>query len=180
MTATTSTNGKAPRKQLADQLDRLDAILDTLANGLNQAVADAAREGNRAAMKEVLLEVLTDPDVRPKLLTQNPGAPVTVQSNSRPRKPRPWTRIGDRLTSAAGAIRQKVMWTMRGVADWSRANVNSTSLRKVVPAALGIGVVTALLCLFMPYPAAAVVAGVGSAGVTAAILIAHELWSADR
>lgn len=34
MSAATATNGK-PRKQLADQLDRLDSIIDTLAEGLN-------------------------------------------------------------------------------------------------------------------------------------------------
>ena len=37
----TATNGKPTRNQLADQLDRLDGIIDTLAEGLNQAVADA-------------------------------------------------------------------------------------------------------------------------------------------
>ncbi len=33
-----SVNGRPPRKQLGDQIDRLDGILDGLANGLNEAV----------------------------------------------------------------------------------------------------------------------------------------------
>jgi hypothetical protein len=44
-----TTNAKPPRKQLSDQLDRLDSILDGLGDGLNGAVADAAREGSLAA-----------------------------------------------------------------------------------------------------------------------------------
>ena len=32
-----ATNGRAPRKQLSDQLDRLDAIIDVLADGLPEA-----------------------------------------------------------------------------------------------------------------------------------------------
>jgi hypothetical protein len=180
MTATASTNAKPPRKQLADQLDRLDAILDTLANGLNQAVADAAREGHQAAMKEVLLEVLADPDVQRKLSTPNPGAAVAVRPARQPRKSRPWTRLGVRVRTAAGAIRQKAAWAVRGMAAWYRANVSSISLRKVVPAALGIGVSIALLCLLLPHPVAAAIAGFGAAGVWAALLIAHSLWKADR
>ena len=48
----TASNHKLPRKQLADQLDRLDGILDALSEGLNGAVADAAREGTRLAVKD--------------------------------------------------------------------------------------------------------------------------------
>lgn len=55
MTATAAmTNGKPARKQLADQLDRLDSLIDCLAEGLNQAVADACRDGARAAVREGL------------------------------------------------------------------------------------------------------------------------------
>ncbi len=49
MTATL--NGRPPRKQLGDQLDRLDSILDVLADALPQAVADACKEGAKQAMK---------------------------------------------------------------------------------------------------------------------------------
>ena len=66
MTATTTmptTNGK-PRKQLADQLDRLDGIIDALADGLNQAVIDAAREGTRLAVKDAIVEIMTNPELR--------------------------------------------------------------------------------------------------------------------
>ncbi|MFO0825298.1 MAG: hypothetical protein U0792_19615 [Gemmataceae bacterium] len=49
----TALNGNTPvhakptqRKQLADQLDRLDEIIDGLAEGLPGAVTDAVREGH--------------------------------------------------------------------------------------------------------------------------------------
>ena len=45
-----------PRKQLADQLDRLDGIIDLLADGLPQAVADATRAGARQAFAELLAD----------------------------------------------------------------------------------------------------------------------------
>jgi len=45
MTATM--NGRPQRKQLSDQLDRLDTMIDCLSDALPQAVADATREGTR-------------------------------------------------------------------------------------------------------------------------------------
>jgi hypothetical protein len=53
---TTMINGRA-RKSLADQIDRLDRVLDGLANALDGAVVNAVREG----VRQVLAEVLTDP-----------------------------------------------------------------------------------------------------------------------
>ena len=64
MSATDTMNGKPQRKQLADQLDRLDGIIDALAAGLNQAVADAAREGTRLAVKDAIVEIMTNPELR--------------------------------------------------------------------------------------------------------------------
>src|SRR4051812_19026608 len=63
-TATVTTNGRRARKQLSDQLDRLDAILDALAEGLPGAVADACREGARQAVKDAVVEILTNPELR--------------------------------------------------------------------------------------------------------------------
>ena len=51
-----TTNGRPARKQLADQLDRLDSVIETMGSGLNAAVADACREGTRAAVREVAVQ----------------------------------------------------------------------------------------------------------------------------
>ena len=67
---TTNVNGRV-RKSLAEQIDRLDQILDGLAEGLNEAVALAVKEAIGLAVKEavqaVLTEVLTNPAVLAKL-----------------------------------------------------------------------------------------------------------------
>ena len=66
----TTTNGRPKRKQLSEQLDRLDGIIDVLAEGLNKAVADAAREGTRLAVKDAILEILTNPELRSLIAPQ--------------------------------------------------------------------------------------------------------------
>jgi hypothetical protein len=47
--------------RVIDQLDRLDGIIDCLADGLNGAVRDAVRDGSRAALRDLLAEALADP-----------------------------------------------------------------------------------------------------------------------
>jgi hypothetical protein len=80
---TTTMNGNV-RKSLAEQIDRLDTILDGLAEGLTGAVADAVRATVGLAVKEavqaVLIEVLSNPAVLVKLRGTEPEAPA-------PRKP---------------------------------------------------------------------------------------------
>jgi hypothetical protein len=66
MTTTMMSNGRL-RKSLADQIDRLDAILDGLADGLNEAVATAVKDAVMLAVKEavqaILKEILTNPEL---------------------------------------------------------------------------------------------------------------------
>jgi hypothetical protein len=71
---TTITNGEQ-RRTLAKQLDRLEAILDTMGPNLNgavagavqQAVAMAVRQAVQEAVQAVLAQVLTNPDLRAAL-----------------------------------------------------------------------------------------------------------------
>jgi hypothetical protein len=51
-------NGTPQRKQLSDQLDRLDGIIDCLADGLSEGVRDAVKEGTATAIQQILLEVV--------------------------------------------------------------------------------------------------------------------------
>ena len=59
-------NGKV-RKSLAEQIDRLDSIPDGLADGLQEAVADAVKRAVTLVVQEavrgVLAELLTNPDL---------------------------------------------------------------------------------------------------------------------
>jgi hypothetical protein len=65
-TSTTPPNGKL-RRTLAEQIDRLDQVLDGLADYLNEAVAGAVTKATatavQAAVQQALAEVLTNPDV---------------------------------------------------------------------------------------------------------------------
>ena len=90
MSTTTATNGK-PRKQLSDQLDRLDGIIDAMAEGLNGAVADAAREGTRLAVKDAIVEIMTNPELRALIAPATPApipAPLTDYPPPIPPEPR--------------------------------------------------------------------------------------------
>jgi hypothetical protein len=78
MNAKTVTNGQA-RKSLAEQIDRLDAVLDGLGKGLNEAVADAVKEAVGAAVQTavqaVLREVLGNAEIQARLRAPAPAAP---------------------------------------------------------------------------------------------------------
>src|SRR3954454_7615914 len=49
-----SVNRKAPRKRVAEQLDRLDTIIDVLADGLNETVADVVKQAVAASLQTLL------------------------------------------------------------------------------------------------------------------------------
>jgi len=73
MTATMNPNGKTVRKSLADQIDRLDQILDGLAEGINETMTTAvqdAREGGRPGRP--VAEVLTNAELA-EVPAQQPG-----------------------------------------------------------------------------------------------------------
>src|SRR5262245_26145143 len=60
-------NGRQ-QKSLAHQLDRLDTILDGLAEALNESVAAAVRDAVAAAVREAVEVALTEVLSRPELL----------------------------------------------------------------------------------------------------------------
>jgi hypothetical protein len=113
-TTTTNTNGRA-RKSLAEQIDRLDSILDGLAEALQGAVAETVTEAVGLAVKEavrcVLAEVLSSPEFLERLrqvaASSNP-APVMAA----PRKQEPFRRWFGRATTWAlermGNLRQTI------------------------------------------------------------------------
>jgi hypothetical protein len=96
-------NGRPPsqpphRKQLSDQLDRFDAILDGLAEGLNGAIADAAREGTRLAVKDAIVEILSNPDLKAVI---HSARPIPVPD---PPPPSAWENLKTLLRNARAAV----------------------------------------------------------------------------
>ena len=134
-TTATHTNGKPQRKQLSDQLDRLDRIIDVMVDDLPEAVATATREGTRQAIRDVLTEVLTDPDVlsrlRATLLSVSPPLPVPPTPNGEPQVP-PSSPKPDRFARFKAAVRsgyQKVVEEVKAVATPANAFVARTKQR---------------------------------------------------
>ena len=120
MTAT-MTNGRPQRKQLSEQLDRLEeqlerhnSILDALSEGLNGAVTDAAKEGTKEAVTAAVIELLTNADLRVAL--HKASGPATSG------KPTAWERMKAKVQRAlvkvkevAGTVRQAVASKMEAV-----------------------------------------------------------------
>ena len=137
---TPTMNGKAPRKQLSDQLNRLDGIIDTLSEGLNQAVVDASREGARAAVREVLVELLTNPDL---LATMRPAQVESPTSAF-------WNRVKVAVSQSAikaAAVASAAKATLRA----ATASVPAPGTMPLVLAlAVLIGLIAGLVALVCP------------------------------
>jgi hypothetical protein len=178
MSAPTLTNGK-PRKQLSDQLDRLDvqmeradAILDALAEGLNGAVADATREGTRAAVKDAVIELLTDPDLRAAL--HKASAPPMAA------RPSVWARLRAQARqlairaraitlAAAATIAARTPAVRRGLTTAAGYARLVWQVKQVVLVGLGVGVAVAALSYLGGHHLAAALSGVGAAVTTVAV-----------
>ena len=115
MTTTTTNADGRTRKSLAEQIDRLDAILDGLSDALEGAVAAAVKEAAGRAVREavqaVLAEVLTNPALRERALPDD--VPPTSPKDP-PSVPRPLTRLatwlGARARSCVQACAAGLCW----------------------------------------------------------------------
>ncbi len=153
MTATTQTNGQQ-RKNLASQLDRLDTILDTLSEGLNEAVAQAVQESVGLAVREAVQAVLREALATPELLAllqaaHRPAAEAGVslppppasqpapKPSLRQRLGRGWAWLTGRITAACAACRAGLNSIGRRVAaGWARVRPLG---RFAVPLVIAVG-----------------------------------------
>ena len=103
MIATMSLNGK-PRKQLSDQLDRMDEILDVLGEGLTGAVVEAMKAGTALAVKQALVEILTNPELLATIRGVLPPATVAEGAElglpSVPARASLWSRLKAKAVAA--------------------------------------------------------------------------------
>jgi hypothetical protein len=183
MTATATTNGK-PRKQLSEQLDRMDTIIDALAEALPEAVTDAVREGARQAVREVLAEVLTNPDLR-TLVAGPAAARVDPPADPAPAAPGPWTRFKATVRAAAGAALGRCRVALgvaagrcRAAAAAAAATTRTLSavmpLRKILAVGAGAGVVVGALAYACPHTVGAVISG--ACGAATAVGVQVGAW----
>jgi hypothetical protein len=186
MTTTLNPNGRV-RKNLADQIDRLDQILDGLADGLTEAVATAVKEAVGLAVQQAVAGVLGELLANPALLDQlratlgvpappapvpAPAAPRTSRAAARVAQARAWLGAGWQkarglCTAIAGAMGQ----TLAAVRHpWRRARQLGVPI--LAAAAVGLLAGTVAFC-GGPYVAAA--AG-WLAGFTATLAAQAGLW----
>jgi hypothetical protein len=161
---TTNADGRA-RKSLAEQIDRLDAILDGLSEALQGAVTAAVTEAVGVAVKEavqgVLAEVLTNPALQDKLrgMAGPPPPPADPQPAATP-----GSRLKERL---AGLGRRARSLSGRAggclAALWQR--VKAVRPLVVIPLALAVGALAGVAAYLAGWPVSPAVAWVtGAAG----------------
>src|SRR5476649_2003199 len=159
MTATMlpkSTSNGQPRKQLADQIDRLDQILTGLSEGLderiNEAVQQAVVFAVRQAVQTTLTEVLTNPDLAARMQHSTPHVETAAA---------PAATTSTVVTGVRATISHAWQWACRGIGRFGKGVVNRVvavkqkaqaafhganvlwAMKKQILLALGIGVVMA-------------------------------------
>jgi hypothetical protein len=188
---TVLTNSKV-RKSLSEQIDRLDKILDGLAEALNGAVADAVTQAVGLAVKEavqtVLTEVLANPDLRAQL-QGTAAAPISADAYSATlptgtstvgRVAQSASRLvrwyGDRFQALVQVCRRAMQQVGRVATDLS---ARLQGLRLFVPslaAALLLGVATGVAAYCVGPWLAGVVGGAGGLGLRLALRVRRLLW----
>jgi hypothetical protein len=174
---TTTFNGKSHRKTLADQLDRLDGIIDALATGLNETVAEVVKQAVTVAVQQavegLVQAVLTNPEllrglvekVVPNTSEQKPEEP------SEPAKPSRLARAWSWVRSCCTALREKLGKGLRSVRKrlWM---VRQFKVQLLTALGVGFTVGTAAYCA-RPWLAASVSA-VG--GIATTLAVQAGLW----
>jgi hypothetical protein len=157
LSATATANGK-PRKQLSDQLDRLDRIIDALGDALPEAVTDACKDGAKQAVKEAIIEIMTNPELRGLLATTSLPAPIPLPPPQEvaPVRPSFWSRVKSRVASATSTVRSA-----------ARTLLVVVPIRKIVVAGTALAAAVAFLVRLTPTAFSAVVMGVCGAVVAA-------------
>jgi len=186
MTATM--NGRPQRKQLSDQLDRLDTMIDCLSDALPQAVADATREGSRQAVREVLTELFGNPETLsrfrqtlgvPAAMPQSEVATETTATTTTA-KPGFFARMKSAVRNASAAGMAKVKQAVAAIKERVQATkVRVTAaiegVKAIVPlgrfaaVAMVVGIVVAGVSYVAPQGFSAVVSGIGAVVITAAV-----------
>ncbi len=182
----TNTRKRAPeRKQLADQLDRFDALLDGLSEGLMSAITDAVRDGTRFAVKDAIVELLTDPALRARLHQAAAPEPAAAPAPVEP-KPGFWARLKNAASGAMASVGQALAGVVRKgrqaaaavaavVRDPLRVLRWIGDLKQLLTVAAAVGLSVATLSLLAPHVVSAAVSGI--AGGVAAVAVQVSLWS---
>jgi hypothetical protein len=202
-TANGTMNARTARKSLADQIDRLDTILDGLAEALNESVADAVRDvialTVREAVHAAVTEVLSSPDLLRAALEKH--APMATLSVPPVPEVEPITMkekvagIASRLCAKAKQVvslaKQKVSKVGKQAAQIA---VNAPTILKTVAKAawafrkpcaiaVGVGVACATVCYLGGQVFSSIANGASSAALTLSAMtlpLKRLFWGGSR
>jgi hypothetical protein len=170
----TLTNSRPERKQLSDQLDRLDSILDGLADALNESVREASRAGVREAVKEAVVELLTSTDLRTAL---HQASALEVEP-----KPSRWNRLKEKIRHTAERVKAGVARAAAAVA--ARVVDAASAVGRMLSKARQSGPVRTMVRLLLGVAALAVVVrfvavrGIGAVGSSIQTIVVNTIEKA--
>jgi hypothetical protein len=175
-------NGKT-RRTLAEQIDRLDVVLDALADNLNAAVATAVKDAAGSAVKEAVHEALMRVLTNPELLALLGGAarahsPEPPLAAAAPMAEESQPGLRDRLGAVAGwagrQVRSATSAGRRWLGGLGARLAPLWPLRRQLLVALGVGVVAGLTIYFCSPLIASLLSGVAAFG--SALAVQTGLW----
>jgi hypothetical protein len=186
---TTTMNNNLPgrqRRSLNDSIGRLDEMIDGLAEAIPGTIKDTLQESVGAAITEgvraALLEIVTNPDVlallRSSLPTVPPLAVPVVPHVSLLRTL--LTKVCSGVAAVARWSKNVVVAVATAVADCTSTVLNKLAAlrqrlrslrhaRRPLLLALAVGGMAVVITLVAPTWVAAIVSGLGGAGVTLAV-----------
>jgi hypothetical protein len=152
MTTNATMNGKHQRKQLADQIDRLDRVIESIGTELNRAVTDACREGAQAAVRSALLELFSSPELRtlfaPAAPTPVSAPPTEAPPAASPAVPTPtglWAAARERTAAVAGAARRRCTSAATAVRETAAALSAVMPLKRMAVIGVCVGLAVGLV-----------------------------------
>jgi len=170
-----SANGRTEsRRSLSQEIDRLDQMLDGLAEAIPATIAESVKEAVSTAVAEAVRITLLELASNPSILAMLRPAPASQTVNPNDRGPKPGSgRIGNTIATIWKGAMNKVKAAGRAIAAPFRGavqNIRSVnrfwSLRRPVIIALGIGAVVGVAGALSAPWLAGILSGVGAAGTT--------------
>jgi hypothetical protein len=172
---TATFNGKSHRKTLADQLDRLDGIIDALATGLNETVAEVVKQAVSVAVQQavegLVQAVLTNPELLRGLVEKVVPTEPKPTEPSEPAKPSRLARACSWVRSCCAAFQQKLG---KGLTAVRKRLCLVRQFKVQLLTAMAVGVVAGTGAYFAgPWLAAGVSA---AAGFATTLAVQAGLW----
>jgi hypothetical protein len=203
-TANGTLNARTARKSLADQIDRLDTILDGLAEALNESIADAVKdviaETVRQAVHAAVTEVLSSPDLLRAALEKH--APVATLSEPPPAPEAKPPTVKENVVRIASGLCEKVKRAASLVKEKLNAAARTTrtalavapfvlravarkvwAYRKPCAVAVGVGVVCGAVCYLGGQLFSSIANGLSGAALTISAMtlpLKRLFWGGNR